>query len=332
MSLTKTLQHLGLALAASVVSLSAQATSLTVAYQTIPTPSNVPQADGVYEKETGAKIDWRKFDGGAEVINAVASGDVQIAYLGSSPLAAAASRKLPIETFLIAAELGTSEELVVRNGSGIQAPQDLVGKTIATPFVSTSHYSLLAALKHWKIDPKQVNIINLTPANIVAAWARGDIDGAYTWDPALSKAKESGKVLISSGELAKLGAPTFDVWLVRKDFAEKHPDIVSAFARVTLAAYEGYTNDPAAWVASVDHINKLSRLTGATPQEIPNVLAGSGFLSAADQIKTLGQPTAKALADTSAFLKEQGRIDEVLPDYAAYTTSKYVEAAASLAR
>lgn len=74
------------------------------------------------------------------------------------------------------------------------------------------------------------------------------------------------------------------------------------------------------------------RLTGATPQEIPNVLAGSGFLSAADQIKTLGQPTAKALADTSAFLKEQGRIDEVLPDYAGYTTSKYVEAAASQAK
>ena len=34
----------------------------------------------------------------------------------------------------------------------------------------------------------------------------------------------------------------------------------------------------------------------------------------------------------SAFLKEQGRIDEVLSDYAGYTTSKYVEAAASQAK
>lgn len=37
----------------------------------------------------------------------------------------------------------------MRNGSGIDKPEDLIGKTIATPFVSTSHYSLLGALKHW---------------------------------------------------------------------------------------------------------------------------------------------------------------------------------------
>ena len=40
----------------------------------------------------------------------MASGDVQIGYLGSSPLAAAATRKLPVETFLIATrEEGTGE-------------------------------------------------------------------------------------------------------------------------------------------------------------------------------------------------------------------------------
>ena len=50
-------------------------------------------------------------------------------------------------------------------------------------------------------------------------------------------AKENGKVLITSGELSELGAPTFDAWIVRKDFAEKHPDAVRAFAKVTLDAY-----------------------------------------------------------------------------------------------
>jgi taurine transport system substrate-binding protein len=312
--------------AALVLGLSAHAAEFTVGYQTVPSPSQVPQADGAYEKATGAKINWRKFDGGAEVINAVASGDVQIAYLGSSPLAAAASRKLPIETFLIAAELGTSEELVVRNGSGIQKPQDLVGKKIAVPFVSTGHYSLLAALKHWKIDPKSVQIVNLSPPNITAAWARGDIDGTYVWDPALGKAKESGKVLISSGELSKLGAPTFDAWLVRKDFAEKNPAIVAAFAKVTLDSFADYNKDPKAWAAKAGNIDKVVKITGAKAEEVPGVLAGSGYLSPAEQVKTLGEPTAKALAATSDFLKEQGRIDAVLPSYAAYSNAAYVKA------
>ena len=57
------------------------------------------QADGAYEAATGSKINWRKFESGAEVIAAVASGDVPIGNIGSSPLAAAASRGLPIQTF-----------------------------------------------------------------------------------------------------------------------------------------------------------------------------------------------------------------------------------------
>jgi taurine transport system substrate-binding protein len=215
----------------------AQAADLTVAYQTTVDPAKVAQADGAYEKATKADISWRKFDNGADIIAAIASGDVQIGYLGSSPLTAAITRKVPVETFLIATQIGAAEALVARDGSGIKTPQDLVGKKIAVPFVSTGHYSLLAALKHWNIDPSKVTVLNLAPPAIIAAWKRGDIDATYVWDPALGVAKENGKVLITSGELAKFGAPTFDAWIVRKDFAEKHPEIVTAFAKVTLDAY-----------------------------------------------------------------------------------------------
>ncbi|QTF09218.1 taurine ABC transporter substrate-binding protein [Brenneria izadpanahii] len=315
------------ALAASVlISLSfiANATDFTVAYQTIPDPSQVAQADGAYENATGLKIDWRKFDAGAEVIAAVASGDVQIAYLGSSPYAAAVSQKVPVETLLIASKLGTSEALVVRNGAGIEKPEDLVGKKVATPFVSTSHYSLLAALKHWNIDAKTVRILNLNPPAISAAWQRGDIDAAYTWDPALGVAKSSGDVLISSGDLAKLGAPTFDVWLVRKDFAEKHPQAAKAFAKVTQDAYASYRQDPQAWLADKSNIDKLVKITGAKAEDIPGLLQGNTYPLADEQRESLGAPTVKAISDTAAFLKEQGRIDAVLPDYSPYVTAKYV--------
>ena len=50
-------------------------------------------------------------------------------------------------------------------------PQDLIGKKVAVPFVSTGHYSLLAALKHWNIDPSKVTILNLAPPAIIAATA-----------------------------------------------------------------------------------------------------------------------------------------------------------------
>ena len=87
-----------LALTASFGTAFAEEVTLNIGYQPIVEPSRVPQADGTYEKVTGAKINWQKFDGGADVIAAIASGSLDIGYVGSSPLAAASSRELPIET------------------------------------------------------------------------------------------------------------------------------------------------------------------------------------------------------------------------------------------
>ena len=81
----------------SVAGLPAYAADVTVniAYQPIVEPSRVPQADGAYEKAFNSKINWQKFDGGADVIAALASGSVDIGYVGSSPLPAASSNSKP---------------------------------------------------------------------------------------------------------------------------------------------------------------------------------------------------------------------------------------------
>lgn len=300
--------------------------SVRIAYQTVVEPAKVAQADGLYEKATGRTIEWRKFESGAEVITAVASGDIQIGYVGSSPLAAAASRELPVETFFIAAEIGSAEALVVRNGAGVAKPADLVGKKVAVPFVSTTHYSLLAALKHWSVDAKKVEVVNLRPTEIAAAWQRGDIAAAYVWDPALGQIKASGTVLTDSAQVATWGAPTFDAWIVRKDFAQKNPEVVAAFARVTGEAYAAYRKDPKAFAADAN-VDKIAKLTGAKKEEVGELLAGSRFPTLAEQAALLAGPTVKAVGETSKFLKEQGKVDKVLADYKPYVSARFVQAA-----
>jgi taurine transport system substrate-binding protein len=301
---------------------------LTIGYQSTVEPAKVAQADGLYEKAIGRPIEWRKFDSGADVIAAIASGGVQIGYVGSSPLAAAASRELPVRTILVAIGIGDAEALVVRNGAGIDKPADLAGKAVAVPFVSTTHYSLLAALKHWGIAPASVRILNLRPPEIAAAWLRGDIDAAYVWDPALGRIKESGTVLVTSTEVADWGAPTFDAWIARADLIEADPKAVQAFADVTLKEYAAYRADPKAWSAESEQVAKIARLTGAKPEEIPALLQGSVFPVKAEQAgpALLGGGTAKAIADTAAFLKEQGKIDQALEDYAPYVDARFVAA------
>lgn len=300
----------------------ADAVNVTVAYQTSAEPAKVAQADGSFAKESGASVDWRKFDSGAGVLRALASGDVQIGNIGSSPLAVAAAQKLPIEAFLLASQLGNSEALVVKKN--ITTPSDLIGKRIAVPFISTTHYSLLAALKHWGIKPSQVQLVNLQPPAIIAAWQRGDIDGAYVWAPAVNELEKQGKVLTDSAAVGSWGSPTLDVWVVRKDFAEQHPEIVTAFARSALDAQQAYLNSPDSWLKQPDNLSKLSRLSGVPEAQVPDLVKGNTYLTAQQQVEQLGKPVNKAIVDTAQFLKAQGRVPQADNDYSSYVTSRFV--------
>lgn len=309
--------------AAVLIAFQAQAVDVTIAYQTSAEPAKVAQADDTFSKLSGAKPDWRKFDSGASIVRALASGDVQIGNLGSSPLAVAASQQVPIEVFLLASQLGNSEALVVKKN--ITKPEDLIGKRIAVPFISTTHYSLLAALKHWGIKPGQVQILNLQPPAIIAAWQRGDIDGAYVWAPAVNELEKDGTVLTDSEKVGQWGSPTLDVWVVRKDFAEKHPDVVRAFAKSAIDAQRGYIDNPEAWLKQPDNISKLARLSGVPESDVPGLVKGNTYLTADQQVKELNGPVNKAIIDTAEFLKAQGKVPAAATDYSQYVTDRFVK-------
>lgn len=314
--------HYSLLAVLAFIAFQAQAVNVTVAYQTSAEPAKVAQADSTFEDASGATVDWRKFDSGASIVRALASGDVQIGNLGSSPLAVAASQQVPVEVFLLASKLGSSEALVVKKN--IHTPTDLIGKRIAVPFISTTHYSLLAALKHWGIKPDQVQIINLQPPAIIAAWQRGDIDGAYVWAPAVNTLEKEGKILTDSAQVGEWGAPTLDVWVVRKDFADSHPEVVKAFAKSALDAQQPYIADPDAWLKQSENLRKLSRLSGVPEADVPGLVKGNSYLTAQQQIAELNGPVNKAIIDTAQFLKAQGKVPAVASDYSQFVTDRFI--------
>lgn len=301
-----------------------QKEKVVIAYQTGVDPSKVAQAAGDYEKDSQRQIEWKKFDAGSDVVNALASGDVAIGNLGSSPLAAAASRNLPVEVFLITSKLGSSEALVVRNSANIKTAQDLIGKKIAVPFVSTTHYSLLSALKHWNIAEKDVQIINLRPPEIIAAWERGDIDAAYVWEPALSKLKSAGHVLVDSKQVGEWGNPTYDLWVVRQDFAKNNPEFVKAFTQTTLKQIENYNQNPVTYSQNPENLKQISQLTGSDQKDIAVLLGGNVYPNAAQQKQILQNEFSKNIQDTATFLKSQGKVDQVKTNYQENVTTAYL--------
>lgn len=311
----------------------AQQKEVTIAYQLIVGPLLVGIAEGSLEKATGYKINWRQFDSGAKVGTAMASGDVQVGVIGSSPLTAVVSRGVDIQLFWILDDINEAEALVVRNGSGINGPQDLKGKKVAVPFVSTTHFHTMFALEVWGIKPTEVKLLNMQPNQIAAAWERGDIDAAFVWDPALGRIKQSGKVLITSGELGKKGKATFDGIAVNRKWAEANQDFMVRFTRALAELYAEYARDGKNWTAGSAQVKAMVKLVGGEPKEVAEAVQLYRFPTAGEQASSawLGGGkdggAAKALKATAEFLKANRSIDSMAADYGRFVTSKFAEAA-----
>ncbi|MGW0505015.1 taurine ABC transporter substrate-binding protein [Micromonospora sp. NPDC003241] len=300
--------------------------TIRLAYQAFPSGDLVVKNQGLLEKALpDYDITWTKFDSGASINTAFAAGSVDIAAIGSSPVARGLSAplNLPYKVAFVLDVAGDNEALVARNGSGVAAVADLRGKKIGTPFASTAHYSLLAALDRAGVRESEVTLVDLEPQDIQAAWTRGDLDAAYTWLPSLDELKKTGQVLVTSRELATAGKPTLDLGVVSTAFAEAHPDAVDAWRRVQAQALDLIATDPAAAATAVgaelnlsaeDARHQLSQGVFLKPAE----LSGPEWLGTPEKVGGL----ADNLYAAAVFLKAQHKIDAV-PDRSVFAEAIY---------
>ena len=201
---------------------------------------------------------------------------------------------------------------------------------IATPFVSTSHFQLLYALQKAGIKASDAQILNMRPPEIAAAWGRGDIDATFIWDPVLSQVKKNGKVLTTSGEICKEGACTFDGLVVTRKFAKDNPEFMVALVKALAKSDADYRGNPKAWTGDSAKVAAVAKWSGGKPEDVAAAMALYGFPGLSDQASPAwlgGGATgaaAKALAQQANFLKEQGRLQSVAPDYSKSVTTEWV--------
>jgi taurine transport system substrate-binding protein len=321
------------ALAAATAPAWAQKT-VTFAYQDMMNPWRYVQQTGEVEKATGFKINWRQFGGGGDVIRAMASGDVQLGEVGSTGVATAISQGMDVDLFWILEDIAAAEALVARNGSGVNTVADLKGKKVGTPFVSTSHFQLLYAMQQAGLKPGDVQVLNMRPPEIAAAWGRGDIDATFIWDPVLTTVKKNGKVLMTSGDICKKGACTFDALIVTKKFAKENPEFMVALVKAIAKADADYRSNAKAWTADQAKVAAVAKWSGGKPEDVADSMALYGFPSLQEQASPtwLGGgangAATKALAQQANFLKDQGRLTSVAPDFSKNVTTEWVTKAA----
>lgn len=233
---------IGLAAGALAFPSLAQTRTVTVGYQDLLVPMKLIMESTELERNTGYRIVWKMYDTGADIMKAMAAGDIQIGEVGSSPLTAAATAGQGVRLLWICDDMANAEALVVRENAGIARVSDLRGKTLATPHLSTSHYQLYAALTEAGVV-RSVKLLALKPPQIRAAWDAGIIDGAYVWNPVLGHLKNSGKVLLSAAQVAQRGYPTFDGLAGNGAWAEANEGFVVALIQAIARAQRSLRRD-----------------------------------------------------------------------------------------
>ena len=144
------------------------------------------------------KVSWSDFTSGPPMLEAMASGSVDVGGVGDAPPVFAASGGEQVE--IVGARSvpsGDQDALVVPKGSSITSIQQLKGKKIAYGSGSSANYHLLTVLNKAGLTTKDVTLVSLQPANALAAFTSGAVDAWDIWPPYVQQvvAQNGAKVL-----------------------------------------------------------------------------------------------------------------------------------------
>ena len=280
-----------------------------------------------FEEEMGIDTSAiNRFDAGRDIITALTSGSADFGGpFGVVPTVVGLTSGTDFKVIYIECLIRGSEGLVVREGSGINSVADLKGKKVAVTSASSGHYGMLCALQDAGMTVNDIEMLDMNPKDTYAAWQRGDIDAAYTWNPTLVNLEhDGGKVILTVEDLLKNGHQTINFHVVRSDYAKEHPEQVKAYVKALAKGVDLYYNDKD---AAFDIISDYLEIDRSSAEE----QMSDKYVKLEDQLsdEAFGSDTAaKCMLEVAEFLKDAGQIQDAkdLQFYKDAIDTSYIEA------
>lgn len=218
--------------------------------------------DGKY-KDVTYDVQWKNFTSGAPITNDQIAGKLDFGIMADFPgsLNGVAHEKAGRKSLFIAAlsgsVKGSGNGIVVPSISQVQSLADLKGKTISVPFASTSHGLLLRAIKAQGWDPeKDVTIITQAPEVAGTALRSNQIEAHADFVPFAELFPWRGFARkIYDGSQAN--GPTFHGVLVDAAYAEKYPEVVTAYLQAVIEADKLFREDPEKYSELIEKVSGI---------------------------------------------------------------------------
>ncbi|TGC10939.1 ABC transporter substrate-binding protein [Methanolobus halotolerans] len=184
------------------------------------------------------------FPTGAPEMQAMLSGEIDVAYVGAAPVVSAISSGLDAK--IVAAAQIQGSDIVLRNELPYDSPDDLRGLRIATFPPGTIQDTLLREwLEANDIDPENdVTIVPMGPGDAMTAISANQVNAVFLPHPAPTLIEEEGvgRSVVSSGEIQDDHACC--VVAVSGKLIREHPEIVQQIVETHVRATEYTVENP----------------------------------------------------------------------------------------
>lgn len=197
-----------------------------------------------FEKD-GITVNFQQFTSGPPLIEAMAGGKVDFGEVGDMPPVNARSNGIDVKIISKSLVVPGSNTLEVPTNSTLASVADLKGQKVGTNVGSSSHHFLAALLAKNGLSIKDVELVNIKPADGGNALETGQIAGYTTWEPWGSQIVNRGQgKLYADDQGVKQNTETF---IVRNEFGTKNPLLTARFLKVwrRYAAYVEANRDEA---------------------------------------------------------------------------------------
>lgn len=272
-------------------------------------------------KDVRYSLSWQNSTSAPPLTNLMMADNIQISMMGDYPLlfngATGQSTKNPTQLVAIIAynEHGGGNGVVVPKDSPYYELTDLEGKHVSVPFGSAAHGMMLRALQLRGLPSNYWNLVSQSPevGSTNLKEKRIDAHGDFVPYAELLPFRGIGRKIYDGAET---GHPTFHGVVVRKDFGEKHPEIVVAYIKALMEANEWFRKNPQFASEKIEAWTKIDK-------EVVYIFLGP------DGVQTL-DPSIKpkwldALKVNHGVLQQLNLIKEL--DFSSWVNDKFVRQA-----
>jgi NitT/TauT family transport system substrate-binding protein len=214
----------------------------------------VGRSQGAFERSLGPgfRVEWRQFNAGPSVIEAIFAGALDMAYIGPSPTLNGYIQSRGEALRVVAGASSGGASLVVREGAGIQKASDFHGKRVASPQLGNTQD---VALRSWLHSQGltatdkggDVQVLPLANPDQLTLFLKGQLDAAWAPEPWATRLihEGHGRLFLDERQLWPNGQFVSAHLIVRTEFLRRHPEVVKQWLRAHVEVTDWINAHPA---------------------------------------------------------------------------------------